>query len=177
MIFSETKLKGAYVIDIKKEEDERGFFARTWDKEKFFERGLKSEFVQFSMSFNKKKGTLRGMHYQIEPFEETKLISCVSGKIYDVIIDLRKFSPTYKKWMSIELSDTNHRTLYVPKGFAHGYITLKNNTLVTYKISEKYNPKFARGIKWDDIEFKIKWPINPIIISKKDQSFNNWKTN
>jgi dTDP-4-dehydrorhamnose 3,5-epimerase len=171
MIFSETKLSGAYVIDIEKIEDERGFFARTVDRNEFSNRRLDSEFVQSSISVNTKKGTLRGMHYQIDPYQESKIVTCTKGKIFDVIIDLRKNSKTYKKWVSIELSESNHRILYIPKGFVHGFQTLVDNSEVHYDITQIFSPKHSRGLKWNDSEFKIKWPLGITIISKKDSEY------
>lgn len=171
MIFSETKLSGAYVIDIKKIEDERGFFARIWDKNEFSKMGLNSEFVQTSISLNTKKGTIRGMHYQTKPYEETKIVRCTKGKIFDVIVDLRPDSKTFKDWFSVELSADNYKMLYVPKGIAHGFQTLEDSTEVTYQISQFYMPKFSKGIKWNDDTLNIKWPIKSIIISERDKSF------
>jgi dTDP-4-dehydrorhamnose 3,5-epimerase len=168
MIFSETKFLGVYIIEIEKYEDERGFFARTWDKNQIKEMGLDDNIIQSSMSYNRKKGTIRGMHYQIKPFEETKLVRCTKGKIFDVIIDLRKDSKTFKKWISIELSENNHRTLYIPKGFAHGFQTLEDNTEIIYDISQTYNPEYSKGIKWNDKIIGIKWPLEVTMISKKD---------
>lgn len=170
MIFSETKLSGAYVIEIEKIEDERGFFARTWDKREFSKKKLDSEFVQSSVSLNKKKGTIRGMHYQIKPYEETKIIRCIKGRIFDVIIDLRPNSKTFKEWFSIELSENNYKMIYIPKGFAHGFQTLEDNTEVFYQISQAYESKFSKGIKWNDKILDVKWPMKNIIISEKDKS-------
>ena len=174
MIFSETKLSGAYVIDIEKKEDERGFFARTMDIQKNKELGVDSNIIQSSISYNIKKGTIRGMHYQIEPYEEAKFVRCTKGKIFDVIVDLRKNSKTFKKWISVELSELNHKILYVPKGFAHGFQTLEDNTEVYYQISEFYNPAYSNGIRWDDPVFGIKWPLNNPIISEKDLVWNGF---
>jgi len=173
MIFSETKLKGAYIIEIEKQEDERGFFARTWDAKKFEELGLNPKLVQCSISFNKKKGTLRGMHYQIPPHEEVKLIRCTKGKIFDVIIDLRTNSKKDESWIGIELTSDNYKMLYVPEGFAHGFQTLEDNTEVFYQMSEFYNSSHARNIKWNDVEYRIKWPLNPTVLSKNDSSTNS----
>lgn len=172
MIFSEIKLKGAYIIEIEKHEDERGFFARTWDKRIFAEHNLNENLVQCSISFNKKKGTLRGMHYQESPYEETKLVRCIKGKIFDVIIDLRKSSTTFMKWIGVELSDKNYKMLYIPEGFAHGFQTLEDNTEVLYQISQYYMPEYLRGIRWDNKEVNITWPLKPTVISKKDNSYN-----
>ena len=175
MLFKETIISGVYIIELEKKYDERGFFARTWCKNEFKEQGLESELAQCNLSYNKKCGTLRGMHYQIDPYGETKLISCISGAIYDVIIDLRKDSPTYEKWYSVELTAENGLMLYIPKGIAHGFQTLKDKTSVFYQMSEFYHPESARGIRWDDVKFNIKWPIAEKIISEKDQSYGSVK--
>ena len=175
MIFTETKLKGAFIIELEKLEDERGFFARTWDQKLFEENGLNSRIVQCSISFNKLKGTIRGLHFQIPPHEEAKLVSCIKGKIFDVIVDLRSSSDTYKKWFSIELNDQNKKMLYIPEGFAHGFQTLEDNTLVYYQISEIYSPEHARGVRWDDNTFQIEWPLKKTVISKKDSSYQSFE--
>ena len=171
MKFNETKLQGAYVIEIEKLEDERGFFARTWDEKQFKEIGLNTHMVQNSISFNKKKGTFRGLHYQVSPFEEIKLVRCTKGKIYDVIIDLRPQSYTFKKWISIELNEYNHKMLYIPKGFANGFQTLEDNSEVYYEISQYYNPKYSAGINYNDPTFNIKYPLEISVISKTDLSY------
>jgi len=175
LILTETKLKGAFVIELEKLEDERGFFARVWDRNIFKKNGLNPDLVQCSISFNKIKGTLRGMHYQIPPYEEPKLIRCTKGVIFDVIIDLRKNSKTFKKWSSFELSNNNYKMLYIPEGFAHGFQTLEDDTEVFYQMSEFYMPKSARGIKWNDESFHIKWPLNPTMMSQKDLSYQNFE--
>jgi dTDP-4-dehydrorhamnose 3,5-epimerase len=167
--FVETSLKGSYIIELEKLEDERGFFTRIWDEEIFQNKELNSRLVQISLSSNKKKGTLRGMHFQEKPFEETKIVRCVKGKIFDVIIDLRSNSKTYKKWISIELNSNDLKMIYIPEGFAHGFQTLEDNTEVMYQMSNWFSPEHAKGIRWNDQEFDIKWPINEPIISKKDQ--------
>ena len=174
MIFTETKLTGAFVIEPEKLEDDRGFFARIFDKKEFLKRKLESEFVQSSISKNKKKGTIRGMHYQA-PLHEVKIVRCTQGKIFDVIIDLRKNSNTFGEVFEIELSDENFKMLYIPKGFAHGFQTLQDNTIVNYEISEFFVPEFSRGFKWNDDKFHIKWPLNPTVISKKDQTYQSFK--
>lgn len=171
MVFSETALKGAFIIDIKKLEDERGFFARGWCEKEFQEHGLVFHIAQANISHNKKKGTLRGMHYQAAPYEETKLIRCTKGALYDVIIDLRPDSATYKQWIGVELTADNYRLLYVPENFAHGFMTLEDNTEAVYQVSEFYTPAAEQGIRWDDPAFGIKWPINVEVISDKDA---NW---
>ncbi|QNL51722.1 dTDP-4-dehydrorhamnose 3,5-epimerase [Olivibacter sp. SDN3] len=169
MIFTETKLKGAYIIDIKPMEDERGFFSRGYCQQEFKEHQLSIQVAQTNFSFNKKKGTLRGMHLQSAPFEETKLVRCTSGAIYDVIVDMREGSTTYKQWISVELTGHSYRMLYVPEGFAHGFITLKDDTDVTYQVSQFYTPGFEKGYRWDDPAFSIEWPVQPSVISLKDQ--------
>jgi dTDP-4-dehydrorhamnose 3,5-epimerase len=170
MKFYETELKGAYIIELEKFEDERGFFTRVWDKKIMQDQGLKSDLVQMSFSFSKKKGTLRGMHFQKEPFREVKIVKCIQGKIFDVIIDLRVESKTYKKWIGVELSADKQKMIYVPEGFAHGFQTLEENTHVLYQMSNWFSPEHEKGIRWDDKDFNIKWPITDLIISKKDLS-------
>ena len=171
MKFLETELNGVFIIKFEKLEDERGFFTRVWDKKLFQENGLNSDLLQISFSFSKKRGTLRGMHLQKKPFEESKLVRCTNGKIFDVIIDLRQKSSTYKKWISMELSSDNLQGLYIPEGFAHGFQTLEDSCEVCYHMSNWFSPEHARGIRWDDEEFNITWPINNPIISKKDLSY------
>lgn len=174
MIFTETRLKGAFVIDLERREDERGFFARSWCIEEFEKHGLNTKLVQCNISFNIKKGTLRGMHYQTEPFPEAKLARCTMGAIYDVIIDLRPDSSTFKQWVSVELSAENHRALYIPEGFAHGFQTLEDNTEVFYQMSEFFHPECARGIRWDDPAFGVEWPVENIIMSNSDSEYLNF---
>lgn len=172
MKFIETQLKGAYIIEIEKNTDSRGFFARSWDVNEFKKNNLNEKIVQCNISFNKKIGTLRGMHFQKEPYQESKLVRCTKGKIYDVIIDLRSKSNTYKKWIGVELSENNYKMLYVPQGFAHGFQTLEDNSEIFYQMSEFYKPEQSAGIRWDDKNFDIKWPIIPPIISDKDLSYS-----
>ena len=174
MKFQETELNGAYLIELERNEDERGFFTRVWDKKLYEEKGLNSELSQISFSYSKKRGTLRGMHFQKKPFEETKLVRCTKGKIFDVIIDLQPESSTYKKWLSIELSADNLQALYIPEGFAHGFQTLEDNCEVCYHMSNWFSPEHARGIRYDDEEFNIEWPIDNPIISKKDLSYDRY---
>ena len=171
MKFTKTKLEGVYVIDIEKIEDERGFFARTWDKDIFTELGLDSENVQCNISHNKKKGTLRGFHYQREPFGEGKIVRCTKGKVYEVILDIKKESKTFLEWEGIELSESNYRILFVPKGFALGFQILEDETEIFYQMTQKYMPKYTGGIRWDDPKLDIKWPLKPTIISQKDKSW------
>jgi len=169
MIFEETKLKGAFIIEPERLEDERGFFARTFCQKEFENRGLNPKVAQCNISFNKQKGTLRGMHYQAAPYEEAKLVRCTKGAIYDVIIDLRPCSHTFKKWLAVNLTAENCRMLYIPEGFAHGFQTIETNTEVFYQMSEFYHPESARGIRWNDPVFGIEWRIENPIISTKDQ--------
>jgi dTDP-4-dehydrorhamnose 3,5-epimerase len=175
MIFTETNLPGAYVIDLKKMQDQRGFFGRAWCQREFEAQGLVSRLAQANISFNHLQGTLRGMHYQIAPFEETKLVRCTKGAIYDVIIDLRLESPTYKQWVGVELTAANYKTLYVPEGFAHGYQTLENDTEVFYQVSQFYAPESERGIRYNDSAFGIKWPLPVKMISDKDKSWPDYE--
>jgi len=171
MIFSETRLKGAFVIEPERLIDARGFFARTWCKREFEAHGLNSNLVQCNNSFNKKKGTIRGMHYQAKPFEEAKLVRCTKGSIWDVIIDLRTDSPTFKEWFAVKLTAENHKMFYIPESFAHGFQTLEENTEVFYQMFEYYSPEYSRGVRWDDPVFSIKWPEDKIIISDKDRQY------
>jgi dTDP-4-dehydrorhamnose 3,5-epimerase len=171
MIFTETKLSGAYVVDIERMEDERGFFARSWCRNEFVAHGLNPQLVQCNISFNAAKGTLRGMHYQEKPCEEEKLIRCTMGAIYDVIIDLRPDSPGFKKYYSIVLTPDNRKMLYVPKGFAHGFLTLEDNTEVFYQMTEYYAPGHARGVRWNDPQFGIKWPSDVRVIADRDRNY------
>ncbi len=174
MIFSATKLNGAYVVDLQIFEDERGFFARTWCEREFIEHGLDPNLAQCSISFNHKRGTLRGMHLQLEPYAEVKLVRCVQGEIFDVIVDLRNDSETYMQWFGVELTAENRKALYVPKGFAHGFQTLADNTEVFYMISEFYAPELARGIRWNDSQLNIRWPEAVTVLSSKDQSYPDY---
>jgi len=174
LIFTETKLKGSYIVDIEQINDERGFFARSWDKNIFDQKGLNSNLFQCNISFNKKKGTLRGMHFQEEPYQEAKLVRCTRGSVYEVMIDLRENSSTFKQWEAIELHSDNHKMLYIPEGFALGFQTLEDNTELFYQMSQFYMPKFSRGVRWNDEAFKISWPLDISVISQKDQSFNSF---
>ncbi len=171
MKFTETKLKGTYIIEPELLTDERGFFARSWCQKEFTERGLNPNLVQCNISFNLKKGTLRGMHYQTKPYEEAKLVRCTTGAIHDVIIDLRPESSTFKQWVAVELTAENRKMLYIPEGIAHGFQTLVDNTEVFYQMSEFYHPDLARGIRWNDPELSLEWPLKEFIISEKDTSY------
>ena len=176
MIFKKTAVKDAFIIEIEKITDERGFFARAWCKNEFEAHKLNTNLVQVNIAFNEKISTIRGMHYQISPFEETKLIRCTKGAIYDVIIDIRKSSPTYMKWIGVELREDNPRMLYVPEGFAHGYQTLEDKTEVTYQVSSFYTPNSEGGIRWNDPAFNITWPDTDVrVISEKDQNWSDYK--
>ena len=170
MIFNQTKIKGAYTIQSKKFKDERGSFNTLWANEFFEKRELNSKLFECNISFNKKKGTLRGMHYQISPFEGSKLVRCIKGKTFDVILDLRKNSETFQQWIGTELSAENGIMNYIPEGCAHGFQTLDDNVEVLYLMSQIYNPESARVAHWDDEDFGILWPLKPTIISEKDSS-------
>ena len=171
MIFNKTPLKDAYIIELERIEDERGFFARSRCVREFEEHGLNPNLVQCNVSFNKKKGTLRGMHYQAAPHKEAKLVRCTKGALYDVIIDLRPDSPTFKRWFGVELTAENRKTLYIPEGFAHGFQTLEDETEVFYQMSEFYHPESTRGIRWDDAQFGITWPVELAAISEDDARY------
>jgi len=171
MIFVETPLKGAFLIEPELLQDSRGFFARTWCAREFENYGCGSRLVQCSLAFNEKRGTLRGMHYQEAPYAEAKLVRCTRGAIYDVIIDLRLEAPTFKRSVSAVLSAANRHMLYIPEGFAHGYLTLEDDTEVFYQMSEFYAPEAAKGVRWNDPAFGIKWPAAVQIISERDQNY------
>jgi len=175
MIFTELALKGVYVIEPERREDERGFFARTFCVEEFSTHGLSPTVVQCNISFNRHRGTLRGLHFQSPPHSEAKLVRCTRGNIYDVIVDLHPDSRTFKQWVAIELTADNRRMLYVPEGVAHGFQTLADDTEVLYQMSEFYHPESARGIRWDDPAFEIKWPLANPILSDKDRSFMDFE--
>jgi dTDP-4-dehydrorhamnose 3,5-epimerase len=174
MKFVSTPLAGAYVIELEPAFDERGFFARTWCRDEFATHGLNPSLSQCSLSWNKRKGTLRGMHFQDAPYQEAKLVRCSSGSIYDVILDLRPESATFKQWFAVELSAVNHKTLYVPEGFAHGFQALEDSSAVFYQISEAYRPEYARGVRWNDPNFQIRWPIPQPILSPRDAAFPDY---
>jgi len=175
MIFKETKLKGAYIIEPERLGDERGFFARSYCFREFEEHGLNPRVVQCNISFNARKGTLRGMHYQLPPHAETKLVRCTMGSMYTVIIDLRQDSPTYKKHFGVTLSSENRKMLYIPEAFAQGSITLEDNTERFYQMSEFYAPESDRGCRWNDPVFGIKWPIEVSIISERDNTYPDFE--
>lgn len=171
MIFRETALGGVFQVDIERKSDERGFFARTWCRDEFGRLGLATEFVQGSVSFNPFAGTLRGLHFQRPPHRESKLVRCIRGAIYDVIVDLRPGSPTHGRWLGIELTGTSHRALYIPEGFAHGFQTLDEDTEVFYLISAFHEPKAAGGLRYDDPALGIRWPKPISRISDADKSW------
>jgi dTDP-4-dehydrorhamnose 3,5-epimerase len=169
MMFKEMRVGGAFVLEVEKVEDERGFFARSWCQKEFQMHSLVSHLVQANISFNKQKGTLRGMHYQAPPYGEAKVVRCTRGAIFDVIIDLRPESPTFKQWISVELTADNYKMLYVPENCAHGYITLEDSTEVTYLVSQFYHRELERGVRYDDPAFGVRWPIKVQVISEKDK--------
>ncbi|MBL4902223.1 MAG: dTDP-4-dehydrorhamnose 3,5-epimerase [Desulfocapsa sp.] len=176
MIFEKTKLNDAYIIRPERLEDDRGFFARAWCQKEFEKHGLVSNLAQCNISYNKSQGTLRGMHYQKKPHEETKLVRCTAGAIVDVIIDIRPESSTFSQWLTIELSAENRTMLYVPRGFAHGYVTLVDDVEVFYQVSEFYTPGVEGGIRWDDPFFQIAWPIREnLVVSEKDSSWPDYE--
>lgn len=168
MLFHETPLPGAYLIELEKRGDDRGFFARFFCEKEFEKKGLISRFVQVNNSLSVHKGTLRGIHFQVAPHEEVKVVRCIQGSLYDVIVDLRSDSPTYMKWFGAELSQENRRMMYVPQGFGHAFITLEDNTEALYLVSDFYSPECERGLRYDDPALNITWPIKPEIISEKD---------
>ncbi len=171
MIFTETALAGAFIVEPERLEDDRGFFARTWCHDEFAAHGLDPALAQCNVSYNKRKGTLRGMHYQAAPYEETKLVRCTRGAIYDVAVDLRPQSTTYKRWVAVELTADNYRMFYIPKGLAHGFQTLQDDSEVFYQMSECYHPECARGVRWDDTALRITWPLPDPIMSSRDRGY------
>ena len=171
MKFIATALAGACAIEIERQEDDRGFFARTFCGDEFAAHGLHPAFVQCNVSFTARKGTLRGMHFQQKPHEEAKLVRCTRGAIYDVIVDIRPGSPTFKRWAAFELTSENRKMLYVPEGFAHGFQTLEDDTEVFYQMSETYHPGLAHGVRWNDPAFAIRWPVADPIVSRRDADY------
>jgi dTDP-4-dehydrorhamnose 3,5-epimerase len=171
MIFTTTALKDALIVDVEEKHDHRGFFARSFCAQEFMAHGLKPTVAQCNISFNHKQGTVRGMHYQVSPATETKLVRCTKGAIYDVIIDMRPDSPTFLSHFGVELSADNHRALYVPEMFAHGYQTLTDDAEVVYQVSEFYTPGYERGLRYSDPFFNIAWPLPVTEVSEKDL---NW---
>ncbi len=176
MIFTKMILKGAFIVEPEKIQDGRGFFARAWCKKEFEAHGLNSNWAQNNISFNIRKYTLRGMHYQIAPYGEAKLVRCTRGAVFDVIVDLRPDSPTFLKWFGIELNLDNYKMLYVPENFAHGYLTLTDNAEVYYQVSKPYSPDHERGLRWNDPVLGINWPIGgEPLISDKDKNWPGFK--
>ncbi|MGE3153651.1 MAG: dTDP-4-dehydrorhamnose 3,5-epimerase [Nitrospiraceae bacterium] len=175
MIFRETELKGVYVIEAEPIQDERGLFSRVWCQREFEAHGLKVVWVQGNVSSNHRAGTLRGLHYQTAPHGESKLVRCTSGSLYDVIVDLRPESPTYLKYLGIELSSREGKMLFIPEGLAHGFQTMEDHTEVSYLMSAFYEPESARGVRWNDPIFDIQWPLAVRIISSRDQSYSDYR--
>jgi dTDP-4-dehydrorhamnose 3,5-epimerase len=171
MVFTETRLKGAFWIDVERLEDDRGFFARAWCRREFQAHRLQSEFVQGNISRNRRSRTLRGMHYQEHPYEEAKLVRCTRGAVYDVIIDLRPDSATFLGHIGTRLSEDNYRAIYVPEGFAHGFLTLTDDSEVVYEMSQFYEPTAGRGVRWNDPLFAISWPEPVIVMSERDRTY------
>jgi len=176
MLFTETILKGAYLIEPEKLEDERGFFARSFCVREFEKHGLNPRLVQCNISHNIRKGTLRGMHYQKAPYAEAKLVRCTRGAIYDVIADLRPDSPCFKMNVGIRLDESNRKMLYIPEGFAHGFITLEDDSEVFYQMSEFYSPQHAAGFRWNDPFFRIQWPLEVAVISERDKTYPDFES-
>jgi dTDP-4-dehydrorhamnose 3,5-epimerase len=168
MIFEKTPVEGARLIDLERRGDERGFFARVFCTEEFGADGLETSFLQVNNSLSAEKGTLRGLHYQLAPSEEVKVVRCVRGALWDVVLDLREDSPTFGKWFGAELTAENRRMMYVPRGCAHGFLTLEVDTEALYFVSTPYAPALERGVRWNDPTFGIEWPIEPVVISEKD---------
>lgn len=171
MIFHESPIADVWLIEPERHEDTRGFFARTWDLQEFTERGLASRIVQCSISFNRSRGTLRGLHYQAAPHEEAKIVRSTAGAIFDVAVDLRVGSPTLREWVGRELTSDNRLALYIPEGCAHGFLTLVDDTEVEYQISELHVPDAARGVRWDDPAFGIAWPSEVVVINDRDRLY------
>jgi len=175
MIFTETSLPGAFVIEPERMADSRGFFARTFDAREFEAHGLNARIAQTNLSHNPRRGTLRGMHYQRAPFAEAKLIRCTRGAVHDVIIDLRPGSPTYRSHFGVRLDAENRKMLYVPEGFAHGFLTLADDTEVSYQISQFYSPEHGAGVRWNDPAFGISWPAEVAVIAERDRTYPDFR--
>jgi dTDP-4-dehydrorhamnose 3,5-epimerase len=176
VIFADTEISGVVVVDLERIEDDRGINARSFCAEAFADRGLCAGFVQANISFNRQRGTLRGMHYQAEPEPEPKLVRCTRGAIYDVAVDLRTDSPTRCRWVGRELTADNHRALFIPAGCAHGFVSLVDNTEVFYLMGAVYDPALARGVRWNDPAFAIVWPMEPTTLSERDASYPDFPT-
>jgi dTDP-4-dehydrorhamnose 3,5-epimerase len=175
MVFHKTKLEGVFEIELEPHTDERGSFARCWCQKEFEDNGLNPRLVQCNLSFTSRKGTLRGMHYQAPPYAESKLVRCTRGAIYDVVLDLRPRSPTFKEWIAVVLTPDKRNMTYVPEACAHGFLTLEDDTEVFYQMSEFYNPESARGVRWDDPAFRIAWPEKVQVISERDRTYPDFK--
>ncbi len=175
MTFREIEVAGAFEILPELKCDERGFFARSWCRKEFEAQGLNSRLEQCSISFNARKGTLRGLHWQAAPFEEMKVVRCTQGAVYDVALDLRPHSATYKKWAAVILSASRQNMIYIPEGCAHGFLTLQDESEVVYQISEIYNPESGRGVRWDDRAFGVKWPLLVEVISERDRTYPDFQ--
>ena len=174
MIFRPTEIEGVWVIEPERHDDERGFFARTWDRAEARARGMNDRPVQTSISYNRRRGTLRGLHYQAPPYAESKLVRCTAGAIFDVAVDLRRSSPTRATWVGVELSAENRLALYVPEGCAHGFLTLTDGAEVSYQISEEHSPEAARGVRFDDPAFSIAWPGEIAVVNERDRTYPNF---
>ena len=175
MQFIETRLKGAYILEAERIADERGFFARTWARDEFIAHGLNPDLAQCNVSYNHRTGTVRGMHWQAPPHAETKIVRCTQGALYDVIVDIRPDSPTYRQWVGVELSAENCRALYIPEGCAHGFQTQEDATEIFYMISAAYAPQAARGMRWDDPAIGITWPRAVTVIAARDARYPDWR--
>jgi dTDP-4-dehydrorhamnose 3,5-epimerase len=175
MLFLETELPGVFEIRLDPHFDNRGFFARSWCRQEFEAHGLNPALVQCNISFNVRKGTLRGMHFQAQPHAETKLVRCTKGAIYDVVLDLRPSSPAYRKWIAVVLSTANRHMVYIPAGCAHGFLTLEDDTEVFYQMSEFYDADSARGVRWNDPAFRILWPEKVEVISERDAALPDFE--
>jgi dTDP-4-dehydrorhamnose 3,5-epimerase len=175
VILRETEIERVCIVEPQPLEDARGFFARTWDTREFAERGLNGSLVQCSISFNPVAGTLRGLHWQAPPHEEAKLIRCTRGAIFDVAVDLRSNSPTFKRWVAVELSAENRLGLYIPEGCAHGFLTQTDDAEVLYLISQFHEPAAARGVRWDDPAFAIEWPTAVVVINERDRTYSDFE--
>jgi dTDP-4-dehydrorhamnose 3,5-epimerase len=175
MRFLETAVTGAWMIEPERNEDDRGFFARTWDASVFAERGLNAAFTQSSVSYNRRRGTLRGLHYQVAPHEEAKLVRCTAGAVFDVAVDIRPTSESFRQWFGVELSAESRLGLYVPEGCAHGFLTLTDDSEVAYQISESWAPEAGRGVRWNDPAFGIEWPEDVVVINERDRTYSDFE--
>jgi dTDP-4-dehydrorhamnose 3,5-epimerase len=174
MIFQELAIAGVYLIEPEEVHDQRGFFARTWCQQEFAQQGLHDRLTQCNISFNHRRGTLRGMHYQAAPYGEVKLVRCTAGAIYDVVVDVRADSPTFSQWVAVELTAVNRRQLYIPIGVAHGFLTLADATEVFYQMAGNYQATAACGLRWNDPALGIEWPQDPVVINDRDRQYPNF---